>query len=753
MPINNSKKRPASSQGGPASKKPYVQKQEQPKISKSALKTGTKNKAPIVSKKPSNQAKASTFAKEKETNDKKGKKRAVPVTAEVKEDAADSDDDANASDFEEEWATEEEGVEEDVMDVDETNNTMPNKDPKANHESHVAQKALLVTRRAAKPHAALLGEAKHIWADVRKKDIERSKNAIDVKPSEAKEERRAKVKELMQLVRGKISELVLKHDASRIIQTIVKYGTPEIRLEVAKELEGHYLQLVQGKYSKFLVTKLIRYCPPSRSFIIPELMPEVPRLIHHGYASPVLADAYEVHCTGAERAQLLRAFWGKEAALFGDGISAQKGKKRSKGVEALIDLHEKDKGTKPVDPAMEMKDGGLKAVLTASDDIERRKRTLTAVKENLLAIFNNPSQVAARHAITHRVLSEYLEAVGSHELFPEDKFSEQDRERAWREVFESCQEQLAEMVHTREGGRSVREFLARGTAKDRKQIVKVLKPHVARIAEDDEAQMVLFTALDVIDDTKLTAKQLIAEIIPATPTATMPSSLLSSAAGRRTLLNTIIPRSTRHFTPAIISTLAVTDPIRALTSKKDEKARKEEIRAAASPGLLALVKAKGVEMSKDPKGSLVVSEIMLYAEGDKTAEIDILLAPLSETYPSDDPEKPHPIDIPHTSRVYKTLLQGGHYSKTSNSVEPSPYFDPAAFATAFIRITGRDNALRMAQGGGTFVIAELLERLHASGQGEEVKEWFGAKELQSIKASDVKGKDVLLEKIKALQGK
>lgn len=36
-------------------------------------------------------------------------------------------------------------------------------------------------------------------------------------------------------------------------------------------------------------------------------------------------------------------------------------------------------------------------------------------------------------------------------------------------------------------------------AQDRKQILKVLKPHVERICKDDEAQLVLFTALDVIE--------------------------------------------------------------------------------------------------------------------------------------------------------------------------------------------------------------------------------------------------------------
>lgn len=75
------------------------------------------------------------------------------------------------------------------------------------------------------------------------------------------------------------------------------------------------------------------------------------------------------------------------------------------------------------------------------------------------------------------------------------------------------------MVHTKDGSRIVREFIAQGTAKvraflgsyeslsdidasrlqDRKLIVKAIKPHVERMCKDDEAQLVLFTALDIIE--------------------------------------------------------------------------------------------------------------------------------------------------------------------------------------------------------------------------------------------------------------
>ena len=55
------------------------------------------------------------------------------------------------------------------------------------------------------------------------------------------------------------------------------------------------------------------------------------------------------------------------------------------------------------------------------------------------------------------------------------------------------------MVHTKDGSRAVREFIAQGTAKDRKHIVKAIRPHVERMCADDEAQLVLFTVLDVVE--------------------------------------------------------------------------------------------------------------------------------------------------------------------------------------------------------------------------------------------------------------
>ena len=47
-----------------------------------------------------------------------------------------------------------------------------------------------------------------------------------------------------------MKDIVFKHDASRIVQTVVKYGGQKERNEIAEELKGKYRELAQSKYSK-----------------------------------------------------------------------------------------------------------------------------------------------------------------------------------------------------------------------------------------------------------------------------------------------------------------------------------------------------------------------------------------------------------------------------------------------------------------------------------------------------------------------
>jgi pumilio family protein 6 len=65
--------------------------------------------------------------------------------------------------------------------------------------------------------------------------------------------------------------------------------------------------------------------------------------------------------------------------------------------------------------------------------------------------------------------------------------------------------------------------------------------------------------------------------------------------------------------------------VKANTSKKHDDIRVAEVRKAASEGLLSFVVEKGGIVSRDTGGSLVVTEIMLYAEGGKFLPKDTYL--------------------------------------------------------------------------------------------------------------------------------
>ncbi|KZV94457.1 ARM repeat-containing protein [Exidia glandulosa HHB12029] len=650
-----SKKRSAPDDRGAPRKKQHLDHSAKPK--------NLTSKAKSASAKPKSHDRPSPSTK---------KTRSKPVTStELVED----DDD------EEEWTSEDDAG--DPMDEganggeDATGESAQNK--QSAREAHQQQRAVQAERKAAKPHSALLAEAKQVWRLAHQKNI-------------TKTERTQHVDQLMSIVRGHVQEVVLKHDASRIIQTLVKHGSPAQRDEVAAELKGKYKELVQSRYSKFLVGKLVRYSSTHRSAILAEFKGHVVRLLLHREASQIVADAYELWANAADRAMLVRDFYGKEAALF----SAQT-------------------------PT------GLKGILNGADD-EKRKRILTGVREQLELVFNNSEKgTVVSHSIVHHALLEYLEA--THDLAKED-----DREKFRREMFDVCQELLAEMVHTKDGSRAVREFLAEGTAKDRKQIVKCLKPHVERIAKDEEAQLVLLAALDIIDDTKLTAKSLVVPLVASPETV---NTLAESSTGRRSLYGLLVPRNTRHFTPALIVNLASTDAARDRTSKKDVQTRRDEIRSAASPGLVEWAAKYAAEAVADPGRALLLLEVMLEADGDKSAAIDALLA-----IPLDAPaEGPHP-----AARLFKTLLQGGHFSRASNSVVKSPRWDAIGFA----RKLGRDRARQL----GAFVLAELCERVREDGTDQEQRDLaisFDKAECKRIEASGEKGSAVLLEKVMALK--
>ena len=140
---------------------------------------------------------------------------------------------------------------------------------------------------------------------------------------------------------------------------------------------------------------------------------------------------------------------------------------------------------------------------------------------------------------------------------------------------------------------------------------------------------------------------------------------------------------------------------------------------------------------------------------DKSGAIQTLL----KTLASPSIPEPRAIDLPPTSRLYKALLQGGHYNHTTNTIErvDDSIWDSSKFAALFVDVVGSEAIVTMCvgDGNGAFVVAELFEALARGGENtskerEKVKGWFTPLVVEQIEAGDAKGKRVLVEKFSSL---
>ncbi len=251
--------------------------------------------------------------------------------------------------------------------------------------------------------------------------------------------------------------------------------------------------------------------------------------------------------------------------------------------------------------------------------------------------------------------------------------------------------------------------------------------------------------------------------------------------GRRVLLYLLVPRSSKYFIPSTVAQLVATDASAAKTAKKQPAIRRQELRASADEGFLTLAQSKGEEMLRDAGASLLLTEIVLYAQGgeheggcpmevgslskpllaDKSGAIGAIVEPLRQPYPfpaivesNPDPATAHVLDLAWTARCYKTLLAGGHYDQKTSSVVVADADLGLKMAHSIWKALGADkeNVRHVALGNAPFVLVELFEAARQDPPlFNEIKQTLQGKGLQEEVAGSVrKGASVLAEKIASL---
>ncbi|KAJ3087344.1 hypothetical protein HK102_011301 [Quaeritorhiza haematococci] len=505
-------------------------------------------------------------------------------------------------------------------DGEEEGEETPNKKAKTEAEaaearlSRAEQKALLKERRAQKPHAAMIDKAKKIWEELRLKKL--------------KSDRRAELMaKMLELIKSQVCDIIFKHDASRIIQTCLKYGNASQRDIIATELKGRYVELAKNHYGRFIVSKLLNLCPNHRNDVIKSFYGKVRKLIRHSDAAMVVEEAYSQYANAEQRSALLEEFYGPEFALF-----------KASGIRTLDSLLKEQ-------PA-------------------KKQSILKHMRETINSLLEKGAANIGPLSIVHRALLEYILHAFPFLSTPSTNKNKDSSASTpsisldqvpsdLRDLMEQLKDHLVTILHTREGARIAQICILLASPKDRKAIIKTFKGVVRSIAKEQYGHTVLLSVFECVDDTVLVGKSIINELFGVSAGSSAAGSvdaadvdndladLLRDRYASRVLLYLLCGRNRKYQPPFVVQELESMNAMRALTSKKDDELKKPELLAHVSKPLIKACAARCKELLRDRSGSQLLLETWKSATGEKdklAEELSALVSGTIESYKSDTEE-------------------------------------------------------------------------------------------------------------------
>ncbi|KAH0565582.1 hypothetical protein GP486_001032 [Trichoglossum hirsutum] len=525
-------------------------------------------------------------------------------------------------------------------------------------ESHEKQKLLARERKASKPNADLIHRSKKIWERLRRKS------------HVPRDERNELVAELFDIITGRVTEFVFKHDSVRVVQTALKYANLDQRKAIAMELKDSFRQLGESKYAKFLISKLLVHGDAEiRDLIVPEFYGHVRRLIKHPEASQILDDIYRGSlATSNQKSILLREWYGPEFAIF-------KVNNQERVSSRLSDILE----TSP-----EKRSPIMRSLFELIKQLTQKNMSgFVMLHDAMLEYFLNARQGSEE-------MTEFIELLKG----------------------DDDGNLLKNLAFTKSGARVVSLALAHGTAKDRKKILKAYKDYIVAIAEDTHGHQILLAAYEVVDDTVAVSKTIFPELLgKAGERSVQVAEYAVHLAARVPLLYLPAGRTKWLLPPDDLALLEEIDSRRITTSKKDPATRRHELLRAISKPLLEVV-AQNVEMLVQSSfGCQFISEVLLGCEGEKAEALEAV-ARVAEGDPSVDG---HTADSAAGGRMVKSLVMGGHYNVKSGKVDA--VIPPLEFhSLLYDRI--KPHLLSWAIGPSSFVVVGLLEAEGFEKKGE-----------------------------------
>lgn len=548
-----------------------------------------------------------------------------------------SDEDSEDEDEEEEESDDDKANGEPKLD----SNGKPKQSAK---EQHAEQRQLLAERKLKRKSGTQVEKIKFLWEKLRVKN-----------PPLPKQVREKLCDEVWDLSKDVIRDLVLKHDASRVVQTLVKYSSKERREAIVESLKGHYYELATSSYGKYLLVKLLHYgSKESRGLIVNELHGKLRKLMRHREGAYVVEDLFVLYSTNEQRKQMIREFWGSEYAVF------------------------KDSGK------------GLTVKEICAESVEKRN---IIVKNLIGTITASVEKGSTGFQILHAAMRELIQVMNDEEA---------------HELILLLVEQFAELIHTQEGSEVACTLIAKANAKERKLILKNLKDHADKLIKNEYGNIVVITLFMTVDDTKALSKTFVSayeEIF---------FELITDKYARRPFIYLLNGLDGRFFSPTLQKELNKYVELSLTTSKKPQEERRSNLLEKFSPIFYQTIIDNAPAILGENIGSQFITEVFLNNSPIDDETREEALSAIIKALEGNINVEIHLINQPFTVRLIKSLIQSGKWdNKNKKLVKLDIPGLGSSFAQKFYEELIQDDLVKWVKNkNSSFIIVSIYESLN-----------------------------------------
>lgn len=279
----------------------------------------------------------------------------------------------------------------------------------------------------------------------------------DLKPN--KEQRVELVDNCLKIIGKDQRKYAFKHDGCRILQCMLKRGSMEQKKTIIGSMIDIFAELLTYKYSYHLAYRMVEYCDDEgqKEELLKIMMNKLNTYITHIYASEVVEHMYSLS-TPKNKKRFLHAFYGNLFLILQEN--------KSKSIRALVK-------EKPL------------------------------VKEEILKKLENLAHKLidkglTRHTIVQAILYDYVSIASDEQQ---------------NEVLQMLIETFPALLSSKQGLKVACGLFSIASSKERRTIVKTIKPLVEEMAVNPVSSLFLLYICSSLDDTVLGKKSIVNTLV------------------------------------------------------------------------------------------------------------------------------------------------------------------------------------------------------------------------------------------------